>query len=137
MLQRQIEQLTSHNYSAVDIQTTTFAATGPQCVARLLHSDANLLLDVDPYINHPQITEYTHYLDPWGQALGREVGNVCLYGKTGLAESETKKQCEKSWGYPGILLWFNEGADILGWKWVSVLFLSLPSLLVRVAPFQN
>jgi hypothetical protein len=104
-------------------------------VARLLHSDADLKVDVDPYVNHPQIIEYTHYLDPWGQALGREVGNVCLYGKTGLKDSEAKKQCEKAWGTPGILLWFNEGADVLGWKWVSVLFLSHPGLIPKDAPF--
>ena len=66
-----------------------------------------MVADVDPYVNHPQITEYVHYLDPWGQALGREVGNVCLYGKTDLANSEVTKQCGKFWGVPGIVLYFQ------------------------------
>jgi len=32
-----------------------------------LYSNANLLDDVDPYNSHPQIIEYVHVLDPWGQ----------------------------------------------------------------------
>jgi len=100
----------------MDIPTVTFAATGPQCVARLLHSNYDMLDDVDPYVNHPQITEYVHYLDVWGQALGRENGNVCLYGKVGLNDSQARKGCEKVWGTPGVTLWFNEAADLIGWK---------------------
>lgn len=100
----------------LDIPTVTFAATGAQCIAREFHSDADLLYDVDPYVNHPQITEYTHLLDPWGAGLGYENGNVCSYGKTDIENSEAKKQCEKIWGTPGIKLWFNEGADVIGWK---------------------
>jgi len=100
----------------LDITTVTFGSTGPQCMARLLHSNYDMLDDVDPYVNHPQITEYVHYLDPWGQALGRENGNVCLYGKIGLETSEAKKGCERVWGTPGVKLWFNEGADKISWK---------------------
>ena len=82
-------------------------------MARLLYSNENLLDDIDPFVKHPQITEYVHVLDPWGQALGREVGNTCLYGVSDIKESQAYKQCVKIWGYPGENLWFNEGADVL------------------------
>mmetsp|Transcript_59910 Transcript_59910/g.122971 ORF Transcript_59910/g.122971 Transcript_59910/m.122971 type:complete len:561 (-) Transcript_59910:112-1794(-) len=91
----------------------TFAATGPQCMARLMHSDADLVQDVDPFKQHPQITEYVHVLDPWGQALGLEVGNECRYGVGNIEASRAYKYCRKTWGYPGPYLWFNEGADAL------------------------
>jgi len=62
---------------------------------------------VNPSKPHPQITEYVHVLDPWGQALGRDVGTRCLYGVRDIKKSRAYEWCRKAWGYPGEYLWFN------------------------------
>mmetsp|Transcript_59071 Transcript_59071/g.144909 ORF Transcript_59071/g.144909 Transcript_59071/m.144909 type:complete len:573 (+) Transcript_59071:106-1824(+) len=85
---------------SVSYDATVFSSTGPQCFPRLLGSDTNLLDDVNPYISHPQVTDYSHVLDPWGHGLGLEVGRQCLYGKTDIQNTKAYKYCSKIWGHP-------------------------------------
>jgi hypothetical protein len=56
---------------------------------------------VDPFVSQPQLTDYTHVLDPWGNALGVDVGTSCLYGRTALRESRAYRYCRLAWGAPG------------------------------------
>ncbi len=52
-----------HKSKGLRLQTVTFASTGPQCFARQLYSNSNMLADVDPFQQHPQITEYVVSFD--------------------------------------------------------------------------
>eukprot|EP00039_Didymoeca_costata_P016317 m.289602 g.289602 ORF g.289602 m.289602 type:complete len:581 (-) comp16374_c0_seq2:66-1808(-) len=88
------------------IHAVTYAGVGGACFPRELMSGASLTDDVDPYIAHPQITDYSHPLDPYGSALGRDVGNRCYYWKTPVTESYAYEWCEPIWGYPGSVLTF-------------------------------
>jgi hypothetical protein len=54
--------------------------------------------DVDPCVFHPQLTDYTHVLDSWGNALGVDVGTSCLYGSTTLRDSRAYLYCRQAWG---------------------------------------
>lgn len=79
--------------------TVTFAATGGSCFSRdLAYTSGNMLDDVDPYVSHDQVTEYVHPLDVYGY-LDYDVGDVCVYGTQGLAESRAKKYCEPVFGH--------------------------------------
>jgi len=92
--------------------TVSFAATGAACFPRLMWSDSNLLDDVDPAAAHTQITDYAHPLDPWGNALGWDVGNKCLYG-VGDTTSSAYKYCAKVYGYSGpYLMWAHSGKGL-------------------------
>lgn len=102
--------------------TITFASTGGACAARLMYNtDANILNDVDPSVQHSQITDYTHPLDPWGNAiLGVDNGRVCLWGSTDLSftNSSAREYCGRVYGYSGPTLiaaqggaYFPGGAD--------------------------
>ena len=67
-------------------------------------TDANILDDVDPTTEHPQITDYTHPIDPWGSAtLGVDNGKVCFWGATDLADanSSAREYCGRVYGYTG------------------------------------
>ena len=67
-------------------------------------TDANILDDVDPTTEHPQITDYTHPIDPWGSAtLGVDNGKVCFWGATdlALANSSAREYCGRVYGYTG------------------------------------
>ena len=73
--------------------------------ARLaVNTNANILDDVDPTTEHPQITDYTHPIDPWGSAmLGVDNGKVCFWGATDLsfANSSAREYCGRVYGYTG------------------------------------
>ena len=73
--------------------------------ARLaVNTNANILDDVDPATEHPQITDYTHPIDPWGSAtLGVDNGKVCFWGATDLsfANSSAREYCGRVYGYTG------------------------------------
>jgi hypothetical protein len=65
---------------------------------------------VDPDIEHPQITDYVHVFDPWGNALGEDVGGrQCTYGSTDLLDSRAYKYCERVFGYSGPTLIVADG----------------------------
>ena len=69
-----------------------------------VNTDANILDDVDPTTEHPQITDYTHPIDPWGSAtLGVDNGKVCFWGATdlALANSSAREYCGRVYGYTG------------------------------------
>ena len=69
-----------------------------------VNTDANILDDVDPTTEHPQITDYTHPIDPWGSAtLGVDNGKVCFWGATDLADanSSAREYCGRVYGYTG------------------------------------
>jgi len=75
-------------------QTITFAATGGTCFSRRLDNDANFLQDLNPYKVHPQITDYVHPLDFFGN-LDYDPGQTCLYGVDGLKQSPSYQYCKK------------------------------------------
>lgn len=91
--------------TGVAYPTVSFAGTGASCMSRLLYySNGHLLADVDPTDSHPNIMEYTHPLDPWGNSmLGEEVaGTTCYFGTTGLRNSDgAYKYCGRVYGYTG------------------------------------
>ena len=69
-----------------------------------VNTNANILDDVDPATEHPQITDYTHPIDPWGSAtLGVDNGKVCFWGATDLsfANSSAREYCGRVYGYTG------------------------------------
>ena len=56
---------------------------------------------MDPFVAHPQLRDYTHVLDPYGNALGVDVGRSCLYGRTALNRSRAYRYCRPAWAAPG------------------------------------
>lgn len=96
----------------------TFAATGSSCAARMLYNSENGILDdVDPFVPHPDMTDYVHPLDPWGHTmLGLDNGGkVCFWGTSALKRAEEEgpeatdgayKYCSRVYGYsaPAIIL---------------------------------
>ena len=66
--------------------------------------DANLLADLDPFVAHNQITDYTHPLDPWGNSmLGVDSGGQqCFWGNTALQNNDAiSRTCGRVYGYGG------------------------------------
>ena len=82
--------------------SVTSGAVGAACFPRDLRGfgRADLLGDVDPTKFYEDVTDYEHYLDPWGASLGQDIGTTCKYGKIGLLQSRAYKYCSKIWGYP-------------------------------------
>ena len=56
---------------------------------------------MDAFVAHPQLSDYTHVLDPYGNALGVDVGRSCLYGRTALNRSRAYRYCRPAWAAPG------------------------------------
>mmetsp|Transcript_57431 Transcript_57431/g.117561 ORF Transcript_57431/g.117561 Transcript_57431/m.117561 type:complete len:541 (-) Transcript_57431:47-1669(-) len=91
----------------VSVPAISFGATGAQCFPRQLGTKSNLLHDVNPGELHPQVVDYAHPLDTYGNALGLEVGRVCYYhNATSLVGSAALRHCTKVWGYPGPTLMY-------------------------------
>lgn len=95
--------------------TITFAATGSACVSRLLFNDnANLLDTIDPFTQHDNLIDYSHPLDPWGNAmLGIDNGgSVCFWGNAMLSQQSltdgSYRYCSQIYGYSGPTLIANE-----------------------------
>lgn len=100
-----------HTYGA-KVPTVSFAATGAACMARrLFDTSANMLQDVNPFVEHDQIVEYVHPLDPWGNAmLGEDAGGqVCYFDDDAYDEADRAIQyCSKVYEWPGPMLVANE-----------------------------
>merc|ERR1711920_1052856 len=86
----------------------TFAAVGAACFPRDLDGPGrtDLLEDVDPFKFYTDVTDFEHYLDPWGGALGPDIGTTCKFGKPKNSVDEMKKTpaykyCKKIQGYHG------------------------------------
>jgi len=87
------------------INTTTFGAMGGSCFARgnagfggSWHMD--LTADVDPFIHHPQITEYVHVLDALG-FIDYDPGTQCIFGTSDVQSSPAGRWCAHMFGYSG------------------------------------
>eukprot|EP00756_Hemistasia_phaeocysticola_P026657 Hpha_TRINITY_DN16076_c0_g8::TRINITY_DN16076_c0_g8_i1::g.119093::m.119093 len=80
----------------VDVQAVTFAAnTGDACSAMHLSlSLENLKHDVDPFVFHPQLIDYTHALDPLGNAQGIYPGTRRFLQKRGDTTDLGYTYCE-------------------------------------------
>jgi len=87
-------------WKGVDIQAVTFAAnTGDACSAMHLSlSLENLKDDVDPYVFHPQLIDYTHALDPLGNAQGIYPGTRRFLQERGQTTDLGYQQCEALYG---------------------------------------
>lgn len=90
-------------YQAVR-ETITFASTGSACAARRLFRGGDYLQDVDVSVPHPQITDYGYYLDFYGQGLGRDAGNSCLFGQKSMPAYATTKGYQDAFKYCGNLV---------------------------------
>eukprot|EP01064_Diplonema_japonicum_P035334 TRINITY_DN763_c13_g1_i1.p1 TRINITY_DN763_c13_g1~~TRINITY_DN763_c13_g1_i1.p1 ORF type:complete len:581 (+),score=185.62 TRINITY_DN763_c13_g1_i1:58-1800(+) len=78
--------------SNITVTATTFGSTGSACWPRrnyFGYSAVNTSVS-----NQPQVTEYTHPIDTYGNALGRDVGRHCFWGKANIENSMAKKYCE-------------------------------------------
>jgi hypothetical protein len=97
------------------VETVSVSGTGAKCMASLvMNDDANYLDDVEPDIEHPQITDYAHVFDPWANVLGEDVGGwQCNYGSTGLLESRAYKYCERIFGLAGPTLIVADGGVLI------------------------
>jgi hypothetical protein len=97
------------------VETVSMSATGAKCMASLvMNDDANYLDDVEPDIDHPQITDYAHVFDPWGNMLGEDAGGwQCNYGSTDLLESRAYKYCERIFGLAGPTLIAADGGVLI------------------------
>lgn len=84
-------------------ETYVFGAVGVQCAVRYALSEA-YAEDVDVSKLHPQITQYVHALDAYGN-MDYQVGNVCKYGVTHLRDfanpSGVRDFCARSIGRSG------------------------------------
>lgn len=87
------------------VEAITFSGIGTSCLARgsgevglglTWHGD--LTADVDPFIHHPQITDYTHVLDPLG-FMDYDAGTQCILGTSDIADSGARRWCEGVIGY--------------------------------------
>lgn len=85
---------------STSIQAVTFAAnTGDACAAMHLSlSLENLKDDVDPFMFHPQLIDYTHALDPLGNAQGIYPGTRRFLQQRGDTNDLGYKQCEPLYG---------------------------------------
>ena len=89
----------------------TFGAVGPACFSRKLDGPGrtNMLDDVDPTVFYEDMTDYQHFLDPWGSALGQDVGTSCHLGKSNnsvelFKKTNAYKYCKEIIGYSGAKL---------------------------------
>eukprot|EP01059_Diplonema_ambulator_P032632 TRINITY_DN649_c0_g1_i10.p1 TRINITY_DN649_c0_g1~~TRINITY_DN649_c0_g1_i10.p1 ORF type:complete len:617 (+),score=219.89 TRINITY_DN649_c0_g1_i10:268-1851(+) len=78
--------------SNITVPTVTFGSVGSACWTRTNYFGYSLMNSSK--MDHPQVTEYVHPLDTWGNALGRDVGTQCYWGKANVASSMAKKYCE-------------------------------------------
>jgi hypothetical protein len=86
----------------------TFGAVGPACFPRKLDGPGrtDLLDDLDPTMFYEDVTDYQHFLDPWGSALGQDVGTSCNVGKANnsvevFKKTNAYKYCKEVIGYTG------------------------------------
>eukprot|EP00392_Amoebophrya_sp_AT5.2_P014123 g14261.t1 len=88
------------------VPTYTFDGVGVQCAVRYA-LPAAYAADVDVTVLHPQITQYVHALDAYGQ-MDFQGGRVCKYGTGELRDRTTysaaRDFCERSVGWAGARL---------------------------------
>ena len=102
----QLARMYTQKYYNETWPTITFGGVGAACFPRDLRGfgRSNLLNDMNPTIFYEDVTDYEHYLDPWGASLGQDIGTTCKYGKIGLLQSRAYKYCSAIWGYPAAVL---------------------------------
>jgi len=95
------------------IETITFSGIGTSCLSRgssgfggTYHTD--LTADVDPFIHHPQITDYSHVLDALG-FMDYDAGSHCTFGTSDAQTSAAARWCANMFGYSGAHL-FTAGS---------------------------
>ena len=81
----------------------TFGAVGAACFPRNLDGKGrtDLLDDVDPYHHYENMTDYQNVFDPWGAALGKDIGDSCQIGTIDVEKTRAYKYCKEISGYTG------------------------------------
>ncbi|KAJ9473048.1 hypothetical protein DIPPA_33179 [Diplonema papillatum] len=101
----------------VPVPTITFSSTGSACWNyRMFSGDTVAASTYDTSKEQPQLTEYVHPLDTYGNAYGLDIGNECYVGLDESAKpslEQVKSWCGAVYGYDGTYLVWADAAKAL------------------------